>query len=133
MIASVSAGYSQTQSSNTVPADQTVTFLIDQNEKARALIAAQETRIKDLEAEVAAEHENGESLSKSYTAAEAEITALRQANEALHKAVAVNVQTVAMLQTDRDKWKDKSKHERNSKYKAYVVIAGVIALKLLLP
>jgi chromosome segregation ATPase len=133
MIASVSAGYGQTQSSATVPADQTVTFLIDQNEKARALITAQETRIKDLEAEVAAERENGESLSKSYASAEAEISALKQANESLHKAVTINEQTIGILQNDRDKWKDKAKKETRAKYKAYIVVAGMIALKFLLP
>jgi peptidoglycan hydrolase CwlO-like protein len=120
-------------STDTVPADQTITFLIDQNEKAKALITTQETRIKDLEAEVSAERENGESLTKSYAAAQAEISSLKNANESLHKAVTINEQTIALLQSDRDKWKDKAKKETRAKYKAWAVAAGVIALKFLLP
>jgi uncharacterized lipoprotein YajG len=129
IIALASPVYTQTQSSNTVPTEQTITFLIDQNEKARVLITTQEARIKDLEAEVSAERENGESLNKSYTAAQSEISALKSANESLHKAVTLNEQTISLLQTDRDKWKDKAKKETRAKYKAYVIAAGVIALK----
>lgn len=116
-----------------VTTDQTVSFLLDQNEKARQLIVAQEKRVKDLEAESAAERENGESVGRSYAAAQAEISALRSANESLHKAVALNEQTIAMIQSDRDRWKDKAKKEKSAKYKAYIVAAGVIALKFIIP
>jgi len=146
-IALASNAYSQTPSSNTagsdiagditksdkVPADQTIAFLLDQNDKARELIKAQNDRIAVLETEKAAERENGESLSKSYASAQKEIESLRSANEALHKAVAVNEQTISLLQTDRDKWKGKAKHETRAKYKAYLIAAGMIVLKFLLP
>jgi peptidoglycan hydrolase CwlO-like protein len=122
-----------TAGSTTVPADQTISFLLDQNDKARELITAQEARIKDLEAEVSAERENGASLGKSYKAAQSEIDSLKRANEALHKAVSVNEQTISLLQTDRDKWKDKAKKETRSKYKAYIVAGGLLLLKFLLP
>jgi glucosamine 6-phosphate synthetase-like amidotransferase/phosphosugar isomerase protein len=133
LIAFASPVYTQTQSSNIVSSDKTISFLIDQNEKARALIDAQDAHIKDLEVQLSAERENGESLSKSYAAAQAEIDALKSANDSLHKAVALYEQTISLLQTDRDKWKGKAKHERNAKLKAYAIAAGLIALKFLLP
>jgi hypothetical protein len=133
MIAFALPVYTQTQGSNTVSKDHTVTFLIDQNEKARALVDAEDAHIKDLEAQVSAEQANGESLSKSYAAALNEIDALKAANDSLHKALDLNQQTIALITADRDKWRDKARHERNSKLKAYAVAAGVIALKFLLP
>jgi TolA-binding protein len=123
----------ENQTDTTVPADQTISFLLDQNDKAKSLITAQEKRIQDLEAEFSAEKENGESIGKSYTAAQSEIDSLKAANEALHKAVSVNEQTISLLQNDRDKWKDKAKKGKKAKYKAYIGLAGMIALKFLLP
>jgi TolA-binding protein len=116
-----------------VPADQTISFLLDQNDKAKNLITAQEKRIQDLEAEISAEKENGESIGKSYTAAQSEIESLKAANAALHKAVSLNEQTISLLQNDRDKWKDTAKKEKKAKWKAYIGLAGMIALKFLLP
>jgi uncharacterized lipoprotein YajG len=140
-IALASSATSQTQTSNTAPGndpstvstDQTVSFLLDQNEKAKALIAAQEKRIADLEAESTAEKENAVSLSKSYLAAQSEIGSLRSANEALHKAVALNEQTISLLTTDRDKWKDEAHKQKKAKYKAYILAGSIIALKFLIP
>jgi chromosome segregation ATPase len=143
----VSSASSQTPTSNTatdqvsantvstdpVTADQTISFLLDENDKARNLISVQEKRIQDLESEVSAEKENGESIGKSYSAAQAEISALKSANEALHKAVSLNEQTISLIQTDRDKWKDTAKKEKKAKWKAYAGLAGMIALKFLLP
>lgn len=142
-----SSAYSQTIPSNTasnniagdiiksdsIPADQTISFLLDQNEKAKSLIAVQEKRIADLEAVSAAEKEAGESVSKSYSLAQGEIESLRSANAALHKAVLLNERTIALLETDRNKWKDTAKKEKRSKYKAYIITAGVIALKFFIP
>jgi chromosome segregation ATPase len=120
-------------SRDTVSADKTIAFLLDQNDKARSLITVQEKRIQDLEALNSAEKENGESIGKSYSAAQSEIASLKSANEALHKAVSLNEQTISLLQTDRDKWKDTAKKEKKAKWKAYAGIAGMIALKFLLP
>jgi len=133
IIVCASSAISQIQPSSTVTTDQTVSFLLDQNEKARDLIAAQEKRIADLETEIAAEKENSQSVTRSYDSAKREIDSLRAANEALHKVIVLNEQTIAALQADRDHWKDKAHKEKMGKYKAYIVAAGVIALKFLIP
>lgn len=125
--------YSQQSGSNIVTTDETVSFLLKENREAKNVIAAQENRIKDLESEVSAEKENSASVSKSYDAAKSELVFLRQSNEALRRAVALNEQTVALLQTDNAKQKERAKKATRDKWKAYAVAAGVIALKLLIP
>lgn len=133
LIALASNAYSQEKPSNTVSADQTISFLLDENEKGRALIAAQEKRIKDLEALAAAEKENGDSTAKSYQLAVAEIESLKAANAALHKAIALNERTIALIEADREKWKDSAKKAKKQKYIAWVVAAGSIALRFFTP
>jgi len=93
----------------------------------------QEKRIDDLESEVSAERENAESIQKSYDSAKSEIDSLRRSNEALSRAVTLNEQTIALVTSDLDKWKDESKKQKKGKYKAYLIAAGAIALKLLIP
>ncbi|HEX8637362.1 MAG TPA: hypothetical protein VF692_04820 [Pyrinomonadaceae bacterium] len=127
----VSPIFTQTQSSNTVGNDQTISFLLTQNENARTVIAAQEIRIKDLESEVAVEKENSASVSKSYESAKSEIVSLKQSNEALSRAVSINEQTISLLQADNTKQKDKAKKANKAKWKAYGVVAVDIALRLI--
>jgi chromosome segregation ATPase len=124
--------YSQTKSSSIVTIDETISFLLKENEEAKTLIGAQETRIKDLESEVAVERENSASVGKSYEAAKSEIVNLKSANESLRKAVALNVQTIALLETDNAKQKEKAKKATKDKWKAYGVTAITIALSYLL-
>lgn len=132
-IALASNAFSQEKPSNTVPADQTISFLLDQNEKGRELIAAQEKRIADLEALAAAEKENGESTAKSYQLAVGEIESLKSANAALHRAIALNERTIAMIEADRDKWKTEAKKAKKAKYIAWAITAGTIALRIFTP
>ncbi len=129
--------YSQTSDLPTAPTvqnetivgkNETVSFLIRQNKNAREVIAAQEQRISELEAEVALEQENSQSVGKSYEAAKAEIVNLKSANESLRKAVATNEQTIALLQSDNAKKTEKAKKATKAKYKAY----GVTVITLLL-
>ena len=97
------------------------------------MIAAQEARINDLEAEVAAERENSASIGKSYEAAQSEISSLKKSNEALARAVAINEDTIAKLQADNSKQREKAKNAEKTKWKVIAVAAGVIILKLLIP
>lgn len=139
-IAAVLPIYSQTSVSTTanqnetvVGKNETVSFLISQNENARSLIEKQEQRIADLESELAAEKENSASLGKSYEAATSEITSLKTSNAALARAVVINEDTIARLQADNAKQREKAKKATKDKYKAIAVAAGVILLKFLIP
>lgn len=96
------------------------------------MIDAQKSRIKDLEAEVAAEKENSGSIAKSYLSAVKEIDALKRSNAALERAVAMNESTIEMLKTDNDKQRAKVKKANREKVKAYVVAGVALALKFLL-
>lgn len=138
-IAASCAAFSQTSVSTTAPRNETVvgknetvSFLIEQNEAARLVIAASEKRINDLEAEVAATRENSASVSRSYESAKSEITALKFSNEALSRAVAINEDTINKLREDLDKQREKAKKATRDKWKAIVVAGGIIAVKLLL-
>lgn len=139
-IAATSASYSQTSDSRTAPAQseavvgpgQTVPFLIRENKNLRQVKEAQENRINDLEAENTVERENSASVSKSYEAAKAENASLKSANESLHQADNLNKQTIALLQTDNLKQKEKAKKATKAKWKAYGVAAVTIALSYLL-
>ena len=133
IIAANFASFSQTPDSPTVPKGQVVSFLIEQNKNARDLIEKQNTRISDLETEVAFERENAASLGKSYESAKSEISSLKTANEALARAVAINEQTVSILQTDNAKQRDKAKRAVRDKWKVILVAAGIFALKLAIP
>lgn len=124
--------YSQTRNSNTVSLDETIAFLLKQNADAKDVIAAGDKRIADLEAELAVEKENSASISKSYDSAVSEISSLKTSNAALARAVAINEDTIAKLQTDNQKQRDKAKRATRDKWKVIAVGAGVIALKLLL-
>lgn len=97
------------------------------------MIEKQKVRINDLENEVIASAEISQSIGKSYESAKSEITSLKQSNEALSRAVALNENTIALLQTDIAKQKEKAKKARSDKWKAYAVAAGVIALKFIIP
>lgn len=125
--------FSQTSDSPTVPKGQTVSFLIEQNENARSLISQQEKRIADLENELIVEQENSASVGKSYDLAISEISLLKTSNEALARAVAINENTVAMLQADNAKQREKAKRATLGKWKIYAIAAGVIAFKFLIP
>jgi hypothetical protein len=133
IIALASNAYSQEKPSNTVGVDQTISFLLDENEKGRALIAAQERRIKDLEVLAAAEKENGDSTAKSYQLAVGEIESLKSANAALHKAIALNERTITAIEADREKWKGDAKKHKKQKYIAWAIAAGSIALRFFTP
>lgn len=132
IIAGISPIYSQASDSKTVSKSETVSFLIEQNKNSRDLIEVQNARIKDLEAEVAAEKENSSSLGKSYESAVKEIDALKRSNAALERAVAMNESTIEMLRADNDKQRAKVKKANREKVKAYVVAAAALALKFLL-
>lgn len=97
------------------------------------MLAAQEARIADLESEVAVEKENSASVSKSYESAQFEITSLKKSNEALARAVAINEETIAKLQTDNAKQREKAKKANADKWKVVAVAAGVVILKFLIP
>lgn len=132
--------FSQTSDSTTagenetiVGKNETVSFLIEQNENARELIDKQEKRIADLESELAVEKENSASISKSYELAKSGIASLRQSNEALSRAVAINENTIAGLQEDNQKQREKVKAANKAKWKAVAVAASVIALKFIIP
>lgn len=126
--------FSQTSNSNTaVSVDETIAFLLAQNNEAKAIIIAQEKRITDLETEAAVERENSASISKSYESAKTEIASLKSSNEALARAVALHENTIALLQTDNAKQKDKAKKATREKYKAYAVAGVVVVLKFLIP
>lgn len=133
IIASNSNVFSQTSDSKIVSKTETVSFLIEQNKNARVLIAEQEKRIADLEAENAVEKENSASIGKSYESAKSEITSLKQSNNALARAVAINESTIAALQTDNAKQREKVKKANADKWKAVAVAAGVVILKFLIP
>ena len=125
--------YSQTSSSRIVSKSETVAFLIEQNKSANDLIEKQATRITDLENELIVERENSASISKSYDSAKIEISSLKSSNEALARAVAINEGTIALLQEDNAKQRDKLKKANKDKWKAYAVAAGIIALKFIIP
>ena len=125
--------FSQTSDSTTVGKNETVSFLIQQNENARTLISSQEKRIADLENELMTERENSGSLVKSYDAAKSEIVNLKSSNEALSRAVAINESTIAVLKDDNAKQREKAKKANRDKWKAILVAAGVVAIKLALP
>lgn len=107
--------------------------MIRQNESARDLIAVQKQRIADLESELAVEREDKVSISKSYESAKTEIVSLKSSNAALERAVALNENTIALLQTDNAKQKEKARKATKEKYKAYAVAGVVILLKFLIP
>lgn len=94
------------------------------------MIEKQKIRIADLEAEVALEKENSSSIGKSYEAAKSEIISLKQSNEALQRAVALNEQTIALLQTDNAKQKTAAKKANKAKWKARGVAAVLILLEI---
>lgn len=125
--------FSQTSGSPTVSKTQTVAFLIEQNKNARVLISKQENRIKDLESELAEEKENSNSLFKSYESAKSEISSLRESNAALTRAVAINENTIAILQEDNKKQRDKAKNATKKMWQAIAVAAGSIALRFIIP
>ena len=97
------------------------------------MIEKQTARIADLESELASEKENSASVSKSYESAKTEISSLKISNEALARAVRINEGTIALLQEDNAKQRDKAKRATRDKWKAIAVAAGVIALKFLIP
>jgi len=128
-----SAAFSQTSASKIVTKAETVAFLIEQNKSANDLIEKQNSRINDLENELIVERENSASVSKSYELAKSEITSLKQSNEALARAVSLNEGTIALLQADNQKQRDKVKQANKAKWKAIAAAAGVIVLKVLIP
>ena len=132
-IVSNSNGFSQTSASKTVSKSETVAFLIEQNKAATDLIEKQTARINDLENELIVERENSASVSKSYELSKTEISALKTSNEALSRAVAINEGTIAILQEDNARQRDKAKKANNAKWKAYGIAAVAVALKLLIP
>jgi cell shape-determining protein MreC len=125
--------FTQTSPSTIVGKNETVAFLIRQNENAREVIKTQDARIADLENELAAERENSASIGKSYEAAKSEISSLKTSNEALSRAVSINESTIALLSADNAKQKEKAKRANRDKWKAIAVAAGVIALKFIIP
>lgn len=133
LIALTSNGFSQTSDSKIVGKAQTVAFLIEQNKAANDLIEKQAARIADLEAELVAERENSASIEKSYSLARTEIGYLKQSNEALSRAVAVNEQTIELLKADNEKQRAATRKAKKEKWKAYGVAAVAVALKLLIP
>ena len=132
-IAANSKIYSQTSDSKIVSKAETVSFLLQQNENDRALISKQENRIADLESELIVERENSASISKSYETAQSEITSLKTSNAALARAVAVNEEVVAKLQTDNAKQRERATRATGDKWKVIIIAAGIIALKFILP
>lgn len=116
-----------------VSVDETIAFLLRQNEEAKAVIAKQENSIIDLKSELSVERENSASVSKSYGEAQKQIKFLEDSNAALVRAVAVNESTVALLSQDNAKQKEKARKATSAKYKAYAVAGVVILLKLLIP
>ena len=127
------AVFSQTSPSPTVAKGQTVTFLIEQNENARTLISQQEKRIADLENELIVERENSASIGKSYESAKTEIVNLKTSNESLARAVAVNENTIALLQADNAKQREKAKKAKRDKWKIIAAGAALVALKIFIP
>jgi hypothetical protein len=117
----------------TIKTDETISFLLADNENKRALIFEQQKRITDLESQIAVEQENFASIGKSYESAKTEIVFLKKSNEALVRAVATNEQTIALLQSDNAKQREKAKKANNAKWKAYAAAAAAIALQFLLP
>lgn len=112
---------------------QTISFLIEQNKAARDLIEKQDARIADLESEVALEKENGASIAKSYESAKSEIISLKTSNAALARAAWINEQTIATLQTDNAKQREKTKRATKQKWEAIAAACGVVILKFILP
>ena len=108
-------------------------FCSKENKESKNSIAAAENRIADLESELIVERENSASISKSYETAQSEITSLKSSNAALARAVAVNEDTIAKLQTDNAKQREKAKRATGDKWKVIVIAAGIIAVKFLLP
>ena len=133
LIAPNSTVYSQTRDSSIVTIDETIGFLLNQNQEAKNVIAAQEKRIADLETELEVEKENSASIGKSYESAISEISSLKTSNAALARAVAVNEDTIAKLLADNAKQREKAKKAARAKWKAIAVAAGVIVLKIVLP
>ncbi len=133
IIALNSNSFSQTKPSPTVSDDETISFLLTQNKEAKNVIVAQENRIEDLENELIVTRENSNSISKSYTAAQSEILSLKTSNAALARAVAINEDTIAKLQTDNIKQREKAKNAQKTMWKVIAGAAGVIILKLILP
>lgn len=124
--------FSQTKTSSTVTTDQTIAFLLKDNAEKKEEIAARDRRIADLETQVALEQENSASIGKSYDAAKLEIINLKAANESLRKAVSTNEQTIALLQSDDAKQREKVKKATKAKWKAYGAAAIAIAISYLL-
>lgn len=133
IIAFVSNSFSQTSTSPTVSKSETVAFLIEQNKSANDLIEKQNNRLTDLENELIVERENSASIAKSYELAKSEIGFLKQSNEALTRAVAINENTIALLQTDNLKQRERVKKANQAKWKAIAVAAVAVGLKLLIP
>lgn len=127
--------FSQTKDSTTAPTisvDQTIAFLLGENAASRKLIEKQTARIETLEAELSAEKENSESLSRSYENAKSEITSLRTANAALERAIAINEKTIALLQTDLEKTRASRKKWRNRTIKIGAAIGAIVLSKVFL-
>jgi hypothetical protein len=137
--------FSQTNDSNTattaqppaaapspepISVDATISYLLTQNETAREVITRQKQRINDLEAEGSVERENSDSLSKSYTSAKSEIASLKQSNEALARAVAINEDTISKLAADNSKQREKAKKATREKWRAYAIAGGILVLKI---
>ena len=133
IIALNSVSFSQTKSSNIVTTDETISFLLKENKESKNSIAAAENRIADLESELIVERENSASISKSYETAQSEITSLKSSNTALARAVAINEDTIAKLQTDNAKQRGKVKNANKTKWSLIAGVVGLIALKFILP
>ncbi|HEX8289822.1 MAG TPA: hypothetical protein VF556_17705 [Pyrinomonadaceae bacterium] len=122
----------QTQT-ETIKTDETISFLLQDNENKRALIFEHQKRITYLETQIALEQENSTSLGKSYDAAQTEISFLKKSNEAYTRAIATNEQTIAMLQSDNVKQREKAKKAVKDKWKAYAAAAVSLAVTFLIP
>ena len=145
IIATTCAGFSQEPNSRNATASptpaptetvkvsrgKTVAFLIEQNKNACEVIALQERRITDLEAELAAEKENSASLGKSYESAKNEIASLKESNAALARAVKINEGTIALLQEDNAKQRAKADKANKEKWKARVIAVIAIASRFI--
>lgn len=115
----------------TVSREKTISMLISEVKAARELIKTQDENIIALENQIKSEQENADSLEKSYTAAKSEINSLRTANDALTKAVALNEQTIALLQTDLTKERASKKKWRSRTFKIGATLAAIVLTKVL--
>jgi len=97
----------------------------------QAVINKQPAHITDLEAEGTAEKENSSSLNRSYENAKSEINSLRNANDALTKAVALNEQTIALLQGDLTKERASRKKWQKRTFQAVGTLAAIVFTKIL--